>query len=186
MLITQNITKQNYSKELLRLYNDNFPVNERVPFERLIKGLDKGSTMTAYYDKDEFIGFTYLYHYQKLTYFAYLVIEEKHRGKGYATQIIQHIQATYPHKIVLDIECLDPSAHNADQRKKRRDLYLKNGFVSTNVFYYFYHVNYELLSCHGLCSAKEYSDLIITHWGAHARKAQFYDDKGNPLKFEML
>lgn len=185
MLTTINITKNNYTKEMERLYNSNFPDDERVPFFILIKQLENGNTMTAYYDNDIFVGLTYLYHH-KVTYFAYLVIEEKLRGKGYATQIINQIQETNPNKIVLDIEVLDENADNALQRKKRRDLYLKLGFVSTSVFYNYYNVTYELLSCHGICTAKEYSDLIITHWGTHARKAKFFDKEGNKLKFKVI
>lgn len=70
--------------------------------------------------------------HQELTFVLYLAVDQAVRSGGYGREILQNISQTYPEQtIVLDIEALDSSAENAEQRQKRREFYVRNGFHST-------------------------------------------------------
>ena len=61
-------------------------------------------------------------------------------------------------RIVLDMEQLDDQADNAQERRSRRDFYIRNGFKGTGYWYRFFHVDYELLFYGGIVTGKEYHD----------------------------
>lgn len=163
-------------KEIHSLYDRNFPRNERMPFTRLMKGIGSERIMHAYYENDTLIGMTYVFINHDLVYLGYLVTEENLRDKGYGGQILHALSDQYQdQRIVLDLEQLDEHADNNEERIRRRNFYLRNGFVSTGVWYRFFHVSYELLCMHGKVTADDYRNLILKHWGPIAEKAVFQD-----------
>jgi hypothetical protein len=46
-------------------------------------------------------------------------------------------------------------------------------FVSAGVFYRFYGVDYELLSCHGTVKKEDFQRLVRKHWGPAANNAVY-------------
>lgn len=180
-LKTVNIT-EDYTdlKEIHSLYDRNFPVNERMPFHRLMKGIGTGRIMHAYYDNDTLVGMTYVFINKDLVYLGYLVTEETLRNKGYGSQILHLLSDQYKdQRIVLDIEQLDENADNNEERKHRRNFYLRNGYEPSGTWYRFFHVNYELLCMHGKVTGDDYRNLILKHWGPIAKKAVFQDHPFN-------
>ncbi len=69
--------KTDLPKDAKRLYNDNFPRNERIPFSRLLNMLDDKRLMHAYFDGDVFVGLSYVFIMDDLVYLGYLVVEEE-------------------------------------------------------------------------------------------------------------
>lgn len=166
--------KMDCAKEVKRLYNASFPDDERIPWHILTAGLNDSRRMYIYYDQDQLIGLSYVFIWQDIAYLGYLAVEENLRDRGYGSRILKTLRKELEgYRIVIDIEIVVREADNYEERKKRRDFYLRNGFVTTSAGYYFYHVDYELLSCGGPVSAEEYRSLIIAHWGPRAKKAIF-------------
>lgn len=167
---------ESYIHEIKKLYNRNFPMDERIPFGRLIRMLSDTKIMYAWFDDNTLIGLSVVFLYKDLVYLAYLVTEEKYRDHGYGSKILKELETMFQgHRIVLDMEQLDDKADNAEERRSRRDFYIRNGFKGTGYWYCFFHVNYELLSYGGIVTGKEYHDLIVEHWGKIAEKAVFQD-----------
>ena len=146
-LYTCSINKENKDIFLISsLYEDAFPDDEKAPFDSLISRAKKDNVdFIGYYDKDEFIGFTYLIHDDHLHYIFYFAIREEYRNKGYGTRILNILKEKYKDEtIFFEIETIDQNADNYLERKRRKEFYLRNGFKESGYGYYFY-VDYEVM-----------------------------------------
>ena len=172
MLKTERVVRKHRDiRKIRKMYNGSFPDNERIPFDILMFTLSDERAMEAVYDDDRLIGMYYLFLNGDLIYLSYICVEEKERGKGYGSAILNHISENRNGKrIVLDIEEVKDD-EQYDETRKRKDFYLHNGYEETGVFYHFYGVDYELLSYGGKVSKDEWHSLILKHWGERANTA---------------
>lgn len=70
-----------------------------------------------------------------VNYLMYLAVNDRIRSKGYGTQILTHLKATYPAQtLVLEIEHPDPKATNTKQRFARLQFYLKITFTKRHTW----------------------------------------------------
>lgn len=126
-----------YNKEWRGLYESAFPENEQIPWDDLMRLIDQMSLdFTAYYDNEEFIGFTIVYPRRSFNWFWYFAVSEELRGKGVGQRILSQLIRKYEgQSMVLDMESpyQDPCPNSA-QRKRRHAFYLRNGFRDTNVY----------------------------------------------------
>ena len=96
-------------------------------------------------DDDTFIGFMVVQTYKELAYLFFLAIDPSCRAKGYGSRAIETLRALYPDKKqVVDFEMQDSAAPNNEQRIKRRQFYLKNGYKETGLFLSYLGVDYEV------------------------------------------
>ncbi|MCC6110748.1 GNAT family N-acetyltransferase [Limosilactobacillus fermentum] len=133
-LTTIAVTKRLADYPAIRaLYQRAFPRAEQVPwFWLMFKAKRSRAHFTAYYAGEDLVGFTYLIVGHNVNYLMYLAVNDRIRSKGYGTQILTHLKATYPAQtLVLEIEHPDPKATNAKQRFARLQFYLKNHFHQT-------------------------------------------------------
>lgn len=116
-----------------RLNNEAFPANERVPTNKLLKFAKDGGELVAFYDKNEFIGFSYFKIGMGLTYICFLAIDKSKRCKGYGRAVLELLEKTFPeNKLVLEIEPLDEKdAPNYAQRLRRDKFYKSCGFCDS-------------------------------------------------------
>ena len=157
-----------------KIYTPSFPDNERIPFERLLPTLSDIRILSAVFDDDTLIGMTTVFLFEDIVYLAYLAIDPVQRGKGYGTAVLEALRLKYhDYRFIIDIEQQDPAADNAEERRKRRDFYLRAGYEDTGVRYFFYGVHYDLFSLGGKVKASEYKALIRKHWGRIAKTAVF-------------
>lgn len=171
---TEYMPDQPLPAEAAELYRTSFPENERIPLERLIAWSGTDRKMFLYYDKEIFIGLSYVFLFEDMVYLGYLAVEEKYRNQGCGSRILKILQERYhDRRILIDIEELDPDAENSLEREKRMDFYIRNGFVSSGVFYWFYDVDYELLSCHGTVKKEDFQRLVRKHWGPASKNAVY-------------
>lgn len=162
--------------EIRRLYDASFPDDERIPFQRLLKSMDEKRIMDAYYEDDRLVGLSFLFLFNDLVYLSYICVEEDLRDRGYGTAILKHIQNAYAaYRIVLDIEEVSEKYDNYEERQKRRDFYIRNGFTSAKVYYHIYNVDYELLQYNGTVTKEDWHALILKHWGPFAKSAIYRD-----------
>ena len=70
------------------LYLSAFPEDERPPldfFYSMVNGF-KENQVIGYFDKGDFIGFTYLVFYKDIMYLAFFAVKDDKRNQGYGTK----------------------------------------------------------------------------------------------------
>jgi GNAT superfamily N-acetyltransferase len=135
-MTTKQITAANADEKIKQLYETAFPEDEQIPWNELMRLVgEMPLDFTAYYDREEFIGFTIVYPRKSFNWYWYFAVREDHRGKGYGqrilTQLIEHYRGQ---TCVLDMESPIQACDNLEQRKRRHAFYLRNGFRDTNVY----------------------------------------------------
>lgn len=153
------------------LYESSFPKDEKMDFDRLIEMEDASHHMMAWYDEDCLVGMTFVFLYEAVAYLAYFCIIESGRGRGYGTVVLDQMKSMYP-RVVVDIEKVEEP--NAIVKKRRKDFYLYHDFHETGIFYYIYHVDYELLCVGSSVTEEEWDSLIHAFWGGFADTAKIY------------
>lgn len=137
-MIEKKITAANYNdRQLKQLYQTAFPENEQIPWDELMPLIDKMHLdFTAYYDGEEFVGFTIVYPRPSFNWYWYFAVCEKLRGRGLGQQILTQLIKKYEGQAcVLDMESpTQEPCPNPEQRKRRHEFYLRNGFRDTNVY----------------------------------------------------
>ena len=87
---------------------------------------------TAYYDDDTFVGFTIIYPRPSFSWYWYFAVRDELRGKGYGQQILNDVIERYKGQTtVFDMESPRQECANSEQRKRRHQFYLRNGFRDT-------------------------------------------------------
>ena len=132
----KQIIASNADEKIKQLYETAFPEGEQIPWKDLMRLVeDMPLDFTAYYNGEKFIGFTIVYPRKSINWFWYFAVCEELRGNGYGqkilTQMIEHYKGQ---SFVLDMESPTQVSENIDQRKRRQNFYIRNGFKDTNVY----------------------------------------------------
>lgn len=132
----RQITAANADIKIKRLYETAFPDGEQIPWDDLMRLVgEMPLDFTAYYDDEEFIGFTIVYPRKAFNWYWYFAVCEELRGKGYGQKILCQLIEHYKGQTsVLDMESPTQVCDNQNQRKRRHNFYLRNGFRDTNVY----------------------------------------------------
>ena len=70
-------------KQLRQLYETAFPEDEQIPWDDLMRLIwEMPLDFTAYYDGDDFIGFTIVYPRKSFNWFWYFAVREELRVKA--------------------------------------------------------------------------------------------------------
>ena len=132
----RQITKANAGEQIKQLYETAFPENEQIPWKDLMRLIDQMSLdFTAYYDGEQFVGFTIVYPRMTFNWYWYFAVCDELRGKGYGQQILTQLIERYNGQTcVLDMESPTQVSDNIVKRKRRHAFYLRNGFRDTHVY----------------------------------------------------
>ena len=134
---TKQITKTNADNEQLKmLYQTAFPENEQIPWDDLVRLIDQMHLdFTTYYEDEKFVGFTIVFPHKQFNWFWYFAVKPELRGKGKGQKILTTIIEKYKGKtLVLDMESPKQKCDNLEQRIRRHDFYIRNGFRDTNIY----------------------------------------------------
>jgi len=145
------------------LYETAFPEEERLPWADLMRLTDAMPLdFTAYFNEGTFIGFTIVLPRPEYNWFWYFAVERKLRGQGYGQQILSHIVEQYEDKrLILDMESPRQECDNLEQRLRRRDFYLRNGFRDTEAEKTFEGITYTILmKGEGIFTQQDYDRVI--------------------------
>lgn len=155
-------------KKVEELYESSFPKNERIPMKLLLwKARKKFVDFLVIYDNDVFVGFTYLITREDLTYVLYIAIDNNIRSKGYGSLALAQIKEKSPNnRIVLNIEVVDETASNYEQRVIRRKFYTRNGYEGSTLLYKDRWGLYEVMVHGGKVNAEEFHALLKRYAGA--------------------
>lgn len=129
------------------LAKEAFPVEEYLEPMTIIEMADKNDIdFWALYDGDMFVGFMVIKKYETMAYLFFLAIDSKQRSSGYGGKALNTIRMLYPKmEHVVDLEKVDETANNNEQRNSRRRFYLRNGYIPTGKFLRYFGVDYEIL-----------------------------------------
>ena len=135
-MLQKQITASNADTEIKQLYEMAFPKEEQIPWDELVRLIgEMHLDFTAYYDGEEFIGFTIVYPRPSFNWYWYFAVKEELRGKGLGQQILNQLIKKYKgQSCVLDMESPRQECANKEQRLRRQAFYLRNGFRDTNVY----------------------------------------------------
>ena len=155
------------NKKVTKLYNEAFPKNERIPIW-LLKILAKKNKAKFYgiYDNEKFVGLVYNIFYKDIVFVFYLAIDKATRGQGYGTKVLDSIKEKYKnYRIILCIEPVDENSDNYEQRVKRKNFYLKNGFKDSNYTIKERNIIYEMLYYNENVTSQEFQELMKNYFG---------------------
>lgn len=136
-----------YNTKVEKLYNEAFPKEERMPIW-LLKLFARKNKARFYsiYDDEKFVGLIYNIYYQDIVFVLFFAIDKEVRGQGYGSKVLEFIKQKYSkHRIILSIEPLDKNSDNYEQRIKRKEFYMKNGFKDADCTIKEKNVIYEML-----------------------------------------
>ncbi|WP_458118524.1 GNAT family N-acetyltransferase [Paenibacillus sp. Z6-24] len=144
--------------EIKTIYDDSFPVEEMVPYNKLVEiSNDTDHLFYGIYDDDALVGMNYLIVEKDMLYVLYLAIGKGYQNKGYGKAVITEIKNEYlGYRICLNIEEVNPKFINHDQRMKRRRFYQLLGFESQDYLVTNYEgITFETMSINGDVACKE-------------------------------
>ena len=134
-MTTKQITVANVNGQIKQLYQTAFPEDEQIPWEDLVRLIgEMHLDFTAYYEGEDFIGFTIVFPHEPINWFWYFAVLPELRGQGKGQEILTTLIEKYKGKTcVLDMESPRQECDNKDQRERRHEFYLRNGFRDTNL-----------------------------------------------------
>lgn len=144
----KRLTSANACDEEIRcLYESAFPEEEQIPYEDLLQLVDRMNLdFTAYYKGADFVGFTIVYPRDTYNWFWYFAVREDLRGNGCGQQILSMLIEKYEGcSNILDMESPEQECENREQRRRRSEFYLRNGFRNTGVGKSFEGIDYVIL-----------------------------------------
>jgi GNAT superfamily N-acetyltransferase len=135
-MIQKQITAANASEQIKQLYQTAFPEDEQIPWDDLVRLIgEMHLDFTAYYEGEDFIGFTIVFPHEPFNWYWYFAVKEELRGKGFGQKILNQLIDKYKgQSCVLDMESPRQECANKEQRQRRQAFYLRNGFRDTNVY----------------------------------------------------
>ena len=152
------------------LYKEAFPKCERKPFSVIKRMASLGKTDLWYFsDGGGFAGLCATINGEREILIDYLAVAKKRRGKGVGGEMLRMLLRHYAdYGVFLEIEELDESAPNNEERVRRKSFYTSNGLTPMDTHVNLFGVNMELLGvgCH--LSFDEYRSFYLENYGKFA------------------
>lgn len=156
-----------YREQVYTLYEEAFPEEEKKPADFLEELQMQGKMeLLAIEENGEFIGLAINMLAEKTALLDYFAIAPDRRDEGYGSRAVRALQKRFENqKYIFEIEMQDEDAPNAEDRKRRKAFYLRNGLKETGVFANVYHTDFELLTPDGKLTFDEYVEMLLTILG---------------------
>ena len=153
-----------YKWQLYDLYDKAFPEQEKKPLQ-IMENLvaDNRMEMLAMVDEDEFVGLAInlIDIEQNRALLDYYAIVPEKRSGGYGSKGLEVLLDRFKNqKYIFEIETQDEKAENAEERKRRKAFYLRNGLKETGLFVNAYNTDFEILTPDGELTFWEYVDFL--------------------------
>ena len=162
-------------KKVKEIYMDAFSKDERMPFVFMVMLSKTTNTdFLAFYDKEILCGFIYIATIDNLTFVMFFAVDKNIRSKGYGSAILSKVQSLYPdNKILISIERCDVDAENKNDRIRRKNFYIKNGYVDTGYLIELSKAEQEILIKNGVFDKAEFS-LFFKKYSNGSMKPQIW------------
>lgn len=154
------------------LYRSAFPENERKPFEMIREKYRQNMTDVWVIEEDEaFSGLAVTMNGEDLVLLDYFAICEEKRGQGLGGKSLRALQEQYRGKrFFLEVESLKVPADNMEERRRRKQFYLRNGMKELGVYAKLFGVEFELLGYECEVSFQAYFSLYDKIYGKYASR----------------
>ena len=149
--------------KITHLLKSAFPKKEQTFVLLLLLGaLRKSTHFTAFYDGDKFAGLLYTITNENYYFILYLAVNPEMRSGGIGGEILDYAYAQAGDKtIVLNVEPLDSTADNHEQRGRRIAFYARHGICETGYGFSMDGVPYSVLASEpSAFDPKAYSDML--------------------------
>ncbi len=155
-----------------QLNEEAFPDNERVDLDDFFRSNTDGQLeILAIYADEAFSGFFVMRLFQNIAYMAFFAVIKEKRSLGIGSQVLKDLKEYYPGKqIVVDFESVREEAANKEQRQRRRNFYLRNGFYETGWFQFYSDTEFEIVCSVPMFDKETFEALIAD---IHARVPEF-------------
>ena len=136
------------------LYDASFPPAEKKPFSLILEKCADGKMEILVLIQDTTpLGLMITVLHKDLVLLDYFAIDTDSRGRGTGSAALALFRQRYKGKqLLLEIEVQDINADNADQRRRRKAFYLRNGLLETGLRAVLFGVEMEILvfdsGCH--------------------------------------
>lgn len=139
-----------------------FPPSEYMPTKEMFDfAKNTNSDILGIYDNKILVGFILFLKNEECGYIFFLAIDKKYRSNGYGGEALKILAAKYPNlQIILDFEEIDEKAENAEQRIRRKNFYLRNGFCETGRYTLLRNDRFEVVCNNGSLRVKPFKNLI--------------------------
>lgn len=152
-------------KLLETITKQSFPQEEYVAPEIIIKMAEKDKNIfyLALYDNENLVGYVVVKLYKMYCYLFFLAISPDYRSNGYGSKAIDFIKNQFKdYKHIVDFEMVDETAENNEERIKRRNFYIKNGYKPTGMFLKYLNLSFEIFTMNDDFDLEIYKDLMNT------------------------
>lgn len=170
---------------IYRLYQSAFPASEKKPFSMIRSMYKKGKSDVWYcVENGTFAGLVVTINGPDKILLDYLAVAKNCRGQGLGSKILKKMREQYAGKgVFLEIEIVEEAAENFEERKRRKQFYLKNGMTPMNVFVELFGMDMELLGFDCSLTFEEYHDFYRNNYNAWAAEhvKEAYETKENNL-----
>lgn len=134
---------------ITKLNFEAFPIEEHTETD-FIYDFEKDSLdlLGIYLEEapEDFAGYFLCIKNEKTVYISYFAILPEKRNLGIGTKALEALKEYYDGKqIVLYFESIFEECENIEQRKRRREFYMRNGFFETGWFITVKGVNFEIV-----------------------------------------
>ena len=152
------------------LYHRSFPRSERKPLAMIRKMQKQGVTDVWYMEEEgQFVGLAATINSPEIILVDYLAIHDKCRGKGSGSEALKQLRRQYAGKgVFVEIECLYEDADNYEERRRRKQFYLRNGMTEMHTTAKLFGVDMELLGYDCQLSYEEYREFYRANYGEWA------------------
>lgn len=151
-----------YKEQVYELYENAFPDEEKKPLEYMeVWAKDGMMEILAIVDDGEFTGLAVNTFSPNAALLDYFAIAEGKRGGGFGGKAVRELQKRFEgRKYIFEIEMQDENAGNAQDRKRRKAFYLRNGLKETGLFVHAYQTDFEIITPDGEMTYGEYLDML--------------------------
>ena len=153
--------------KIKRLYREAFPRCERKPFSIIISMAKNGKSDLWYFeDESGFAGFCATINGNDKILIDYLAVDKKRRGTGIGSEMLKELLEYYKdYGVFLEIEMID---ENNVTSIRRREFYLRAGFLPMDTYADVFGVNMEILGSRCTLTFDEYREFYRINYGEFA------------------
>jgi hypothetical protein len=158
-LRVETVTRKNKDfKRVKELLITSFPKEQLLPlWLLLLSAKAKETDFLSFYDEEVLCGFAYVTTIGDISFVVYLAILPSMRSKGYGSAILNKIQSMHKaHKMLLYIDRCDEKALDYEKCLKRKQFYIKNGYMETGYLVETRKVIQEILIKNGVFDKEEF------------------------------
>lgn len=157
----------NYKKQVETLFVSAFPREERPPLWVMIRRSRQGrAELRAVLDDGRFVGMIFVVGNSEVKTLMFLAVADDMQNSGYGTRILQAVHRKYSDvKLFLNIEPLDETADNYEQRCRRKRFYERNGMELLDYQVREAGVTYEMMTFGEYVTKEEYEGVMQVMYG---------------------